>query len=115
MKSKPRIVVLGSLVFDFVAKAERLPRKGETVLGDLFGMFPGGKGANQAVQAGRLGAEVFMVGCVGSDLFGECLINSLQDSGVDTRFVRREPSTKTAACCILVDAYGKNSNVIVSE
>ena len=71
MKTKPRIVVIGSLVFDFVAKAPRLPRKGETILGDFFGMFPGGKGANQAVQAGRLGAEVHMVGRVGDDLFAD--------------------------------------------
>jgi len=57
MKQRPRIVVLGSLVFDFVARAPRLPRMGETLLGDLFGMFPGGKGANQAVQAGGWGRK----------------------------------------------------------
>ena len=78
MKSRPRIVVIGSLVFDFVAKAPRLPKPGETILGEMFGMFPGGKGANQAVQAGRLGAEVFMIGCVGDDFLGERLLTSLQ-------------------------------------
>src|SRR5918912_377841 len=115
MKTAPRIVVVGSLVFDFVARAERLPRKGETVLGDHFGMYPGGKGANQAVQAGRLGAEVFLVGRVGDDFLGERLLASLRDSGVATDFVRRDPAVKTAACCIHVDRQGANSIVIVPE
>jgi ribokinase len=115
MKKRPRIVVIGSLVFDFVARAQRLPRKGETVLGEAFGMFPGGKGANQAVQAGRLGAEVFMVGRVGEDFLGERLLASLHDNGVATDFVRRDPSVSTAACCIHVDAEGNNTIVIVPE
>jgi ribokinase len=115
MKTKPRIVVVGSLVMDFVARGPRLPQKGETILGDLFGMFPGGKGANQAAQAGRLGAEVFMVGCVGDDLFGTSLLSSLKESGADTQFVRREPSLKTAACCIHVDRQGNNAITIVPE
>src|SRR6516165_11024067 len=115
MKKQPRIVVVGSLVFDFVAKADRLPRKGETILGEVFGMFPGGKGANQAVQAGRLGAEVYMVGRVGDDFLGERLLASLSDSGVSTEFIRRDPAVKTAACCIHVDAQGDNAIVIVPE
>jgi ribokinase len=115
MKNKPRIVVVGSLVFDFVAKAPRLPRKGETVLGEMFGMFPGGKGANQAVQAGRLGAEVYMVGCVGDDFPADRLLASLADSGVKTDFVRRDRSLKTASCCIHVDDQGSNAIIIVPE
>jgi ribokinase len=115
MKSRPRIVVVGSLVFDFVARAKRLPRKGETILGESFGMFPGGKGANQAVQASRLGAEVYLIGRVGDDALGEQLITSLQTSGVSTEFVRRDPSVKTAACCIHVDSKGNNSIIIVPE
>src|SRR5437762_652615 len=103
MAKRPRIVVVGSLVFDFVAKAARLPRKGETVLGETFGMFPGGKGANQAVQAGRLGAEVFLVGRVGEDFLAERLLASLHDSNVSTDFVKRDSAVKTAACCIHVD------------
>src|ERR1700694_3023117 len=108
MAKRARIAVLGSLVFDFVARAPRLPRPGETVLGDMFGMFPGGKGANQAVQAGRLGAEVYMIGRVGTDMLGERLLASLQESGVCTEFVRQDPDVKTAACCIHVDAQGHN-------
>jgi ribokinase len=115
MKHRPRIVVIGSLVMDFVAKGARLPDKGETVLGESFGMFPGGKGANQAVQASRLGAEVFMVGSVGDDSFGDALVTSLKESHVDTRFVQKRAALKTAACCIHVDAEGNNSIVIVPE
>jgi ribokinase len=115
MVNRPRIVVLGSLVFDFVARAPRLPREGETLLGDLFGMFPGGKGANQAVQAARLGAEVFMIGRVGRDLLGERLLASLQESGVDTQCVKQDPAVKTASCCIHVDAQGHNAIIMVPE
>src|SRR5437870_3651418 len=115
MPGRPRIVVLGSLVFDFVARAQRLPREGETLLGDMFGMFPGGKGANQAVQAGRLGAEVFMVGCVGRDFLGKRLLSSLKESGVVTDFVKQDASVKTAACCIHVDGRGRNAIIMVPE
>jgi ribokinase len=115
MKTKPRIVVIGSLVFDFVAKAPRLPRTGETVLGDLFGMFPGGKGANQAVQAGRLGAEVYLVGRVGDDFLADRLLASLTESGVATDFIQRDRSVKTASCCIHVDHQGNNAIIIVPE
>jgi ribokinase len=114
MKANPRIVVIGSLVMDFVAKGPRLPAKGETVLGELFGMFPGGKGANQAAQAGRLGADVFMVGCVGDDVFGTQLLASLKESGVDTQFVRKDRALRTAACCIHV-AQGNNAIMIVPD
>jgi ribokinase len=115
MRSKPRIVVIGSLVFDFVAKAPRLPRKGETLLGETFGMFPGGKGANQAVQAGRLGAEVYMVGRVGDDFLADRLLASLADSGVSTEFVHRDHSLQTASCCIHVDHQGNNAIIIVPQ
>jgi ribokinase len=115
MKKQPRIVVIGSLVLDFVARAPRLPGAGETLLGNMFGMFPGGKGANQAVQARRLGALVHMIGCVGDDFMGERLLASLEQSGVDNRFVRCVPGINTAACCIHVDARGNNAIVIVPE
>jgi ribokinase len=115
MTTKPRIVVIGSLVFDFVARAPRLPRKGETILGEMFGMFPGGKGANQAVQAGRLGAEVYMVGRVGDDFLADHLLASLAESGVATEFVLRDRSVKTASCCIHVDSEGNNTIIIVPQ
>ena len=110
-----RIVVVGSIVFDCVATADRLPRKGETVLGRTFGMFSGGKGANQAVQAARLGAEVYMIGRVGDDPLADQVLKSLQASMVDTRYVKRDPSVCTGACCIHVDAVGDNAIIIVPE
>jgi ribokinase len=113
--TRPRIVVVGSLVFDFVARAERIPREGETILGDLFGMFPGGKGANQAAQAGRLGAQVHMVGRVGADFPGERLLASLRESHVSTEHVRKDPAVSTGCCCIHVDSAGKNSIIMVPQ
>ena len=112
---RPRVVVVGSMVFDTVATADRLPRKGETVLGTSLGTFSGGKGANQAVAAARLGAEVFMVGRVGNDARADFVLANLKASGVDTRFVRRDPAHGTGACCIFVDAAGDNAIVIVPE
>lgn len=107
-----RIVVLGSLVFDFVARADRLPRRGETVLASSFGMFTGGKGANQAVQAGRLGADTWMIGRVGDDFLGERLLDTLRKSGVHTDFVRKDALLPTGACCIHVDSEGDNAIII---
>ena len=88
MNKKPRILVVGSFVMDLVATAERVPCLGETVIGNAFRTAPGGKGANQAVQAARLGASVDMVGCVGNDSFGTELLGALTASGVDTIHVK---------------------------
>ena len=88
MNKKPRILVVGSFVMDLVATAERAPSLGETVIGNAFRTAPGGKGANQAVQAARLGASVDMVGCVGNDSFGTELLGALTASGVDTIHVK---------------------------
>src|SRR5215203_2921469 len=78
-----RILGVGSINMDVVARVERVPRPGETVPGREIAYTPGGKGANQAVAAARLGAEVRMVGCVGDDSFGDTLLQSLQADGVD--------------------------------
>lgn len=110
-----KIAVVGSLVFDLVAKAERRPQKGESLLGEDFGMFPGGKGANQAVQAARLGSEVHLIGRVGNDYFGQCLIDSLKSAGVNTDFVLRDEETTTAVGCIVIDKDGDNSIVMVPQ
>ena len=74
---KPRILVVGSFMMDLVASARRAPNLGETVIGFAFRTAPGGKGANQAVQAARLGAITDMVGCVGNDSFGREMIGEL--------------------------------------
>lgn len=110
--SKP-VVVIGSLNMDLVVNTARLPARGETVFGNSFAYFPGGKGANQAVAAARLGARVFMVGAVGSDDFAEKLKQSLQDSRVDTTLVRNADTT-TGIALISVDQSGDNTIVIVA-
>ena len=79
----PRILVVGSLVMDLICSTPRFPQSGETVIGTTFRTAPGGKGANQAVQAARLGSQVFMIGKVGEDDFGRQIKHSLEDAGVD--------------------------------
>jgi ribokinase len=85
-----------------------LPQPGETVLGDRFGSYPGGKGANQAVAAARLGGQVAMVGRVGNDSFGAGLIENLDRNGVDSSGVDRDPAAPTGAALIYVEAGGQN-------
>ncbi|NLW10292.1 MAG: ribokinase [Firmicutes bacterium] len=107
----PVITVVGSMIYDFVAFADRMPEQGETVRGYDFGMFTGGKGANQAVQVGRLGACCYMAGMVGQDFMGRAILESLQASGVNTDYVIENPEAKTASCCIFV-AGGENRIII---
>ena len=83
MQRRPRIFVVGSFVMDVIATTERIPPSGQTVYGKEFHMAPGGKGANQALQCARLGADVTMMGCVGDDLFGEMLLETPRAAGVD--------------------------------
>lgn len=87
MHRKPRILVVGSFVMDVIAATERLPKSAQTVYGKSFHMAPGGKGANQALQCARLGADVTMMGCVGDDLFGEKLLEIPRAAGVDVSHV----------------------------
>jgi ribokinase len=103
-----RIVVLGSLNVDLVARVPTLPRPGETALGDRLQTFTGGKGANQAVAAARLGAEVAMVGRVGTDAGGDLLLSALARDGVDVSGVARDGSEPTGTALIMVDAAGEN-------
>ena len=86
-----RITVVGSLNMDLIARAPRIPRPGETIIGGDLHTAPGGKGANQAVAAARLGAQVSMVGRVGRDAFAESLLNNLTAAGVDHAFVVQDP------------------------
>lgn len=88
MDRKPSILVVGSFMMDLVASADRAPGFGETVIGSSFKTAPGGKGANQAVQAARLGAVTHMAGCVGDDSFGKEMLSALNASGVDTSHVK---------------------------
>lgn len=107
------IVVVGSMIYDFVTYADRLPQKGETVLGKTFGMFTGGKGANQAVQSGLLGAETYMIGRVGHDFMGDRIKDALIKSGVHIEYIVTENEKSTGCCCIHVDKHGDNAIIIV--
>jgi ribokinase len=105
-----RLTVVGSINLDLVVRAERLPRAGETVSGASFSRVPGGKGANQAVAAARLGADVALVGCVGRDGLAEEALASLREAGVVERWLAKEASTGIAL--ITVDAAGETTIVV---
>src|SRR5579863_4308539 len=95
MSGKPRLVVVGSANMDLVVRTERIPAPGETVLGGDFVTVPGGKGANQAVAAARLGAEVNFVGCLGTDPFGDALLAAMTADGILPDHIRRVPEEPT--------------------
>jgi len=105
--------VLGSVNMDLVVTAPRLPLPGETIVGDEFHTSPGGKGANQAVAAARLGAEVRMVGRVGDDAFGSVLRQGLESHGVDVSRVALDPDSPSGTAIILLDADRQNHIVAV--
>jgi len=114
---KPALVVVGSLNMDFVVSVDHLPAPGETVLGRGFQMIPGGKGANQACAAGKLGAgsvAVRMIGRVGYDVFADHLKASLSAAGVDVSAVHATRSQPTGVALIWVDRQGQNSIVVAS-
>jgi ribokinase len=106
----PSVCVVGSANLDLVARCERLPQPGETVTGASFERVPGGKGANQAVAAARLGAHVRFVGCVGADDFADEALTALRDAGVELAVERTDAPTGVAL--ILVDAAGENQIVV---
>jgi ribokinase len=99
---KPRITVLGSLNMDLVTVTEKMPLQGETITGQAFSTFPGGKGANQAVAAARLGAEVNMLGKVGNDLFGKKLKEILTQENVNVDFVDVTTNKETGTASIII-------------
>ena len=105
----PRITVLGSLNMDISVTVPRLAGPGETVLGSAARLQPGGKGANQAVAAARLGASVRMAGCCGDDAFGGTLRSALEAAGVDISAVRVLAGVPSGLALITVDATGENS------
>ena len=110
-----RVFVAGSINMDVVATAERHPQVGETVAGNVVLYFPGGKGANQAVAAAKLGAEVVMVTNLGDDTLGDSALKNFESYGIDTRHVRRIPNQSTGTATILVDeGSGDNSILIVA-
>ena len=107
-----KIAVIGSINMDLTATAERHPKKGETVSGDNLQYLPGGKGANQAVAAARLGGDVSLFGCVGDDVFADRLLTGLNENGVDTSAIRRVPNVSSGIAMITV-AEGDNTIVVI--
>lgn len=108
------VVVVGSLNMDLVVRADRLPEAGETRAAQGFATYPGGKGANQAVAAARLGARVAMVGRMGRDAFGEALLAGIRAEGIDPRGVSADAEAPTGVAVILVEASGDNRILIVA-
>lgn len=106
------VVVVGSANMDLVAYAARLPDVGETVTGRAYETIPGGKGANQAIAASRAGASVRMIGAVGTDAFGDQVLETLGTAGVDCAAMRRVPGA-TGTAHISVDDHGQNTIVVV--
>ncbi|WP_195198807.1 ribokinase [Faecalispora jeddahensis] len=117
MSRKPKILVVGSFVMDLIVKTGHFPNAGETVLGLDYQTAPGGKGANQAVQAARLGAQVTMAGRVGDDDFGRRLIASCREAGVNTEFVSVDSTTYSAIGNVQLEVQNgitRNRIIVVS-
>lgn len=107
------VVVVGSLNMDLVVRTPRQPQPGETLTGTGFATAPGGKGANQAVAAARLGASVAMVGCVGDDAYGRDMLANLERDGIDRQGVRVSLTQPSGVALIVVDDTSQNSIVVV--
>jgi len=110
-----KLVVLGSVNADHVLQVASFPRPGETLLGHSYAVIPGGKGANQAVAAARLGADIAFIACVGDDSFGRNMINEFDRDGINTQAVMVEQDTPTGIAMIQVAATGENSICISAE
>ncbi|KUG25913.1 ribokinase [hydrocarbon metagenome] len=111
---KDGVLVVGSANMDLVVTSERFPNPGETVFGKNFAMFPGGKGANQAVGCAKLGAKTYFLGKMGNDDFHNMLNKSLGDNGVDIKDVLVEVDGQTGVALISVDGSGENEIIVIS-
>ncbi|MCF7353463.1 ribokinase [Vibrio sp. CK2-1] len=110
-----KLIVLGSVNADHVLQVPSFPRPGETLMGRNYQVIPGGKGANQAVAAARLGADIGFIACVGSDSFGQNIIQSFAQDGINTDYVSSIPSTPTGVALIQVSDEGENSICLSPE
>ncbi len=109
-----KVVVVGSSNTDMVVRVPRIPAPGETVLGGEFVIAAGGKGANQAVAAARLGAQVTFVARVGQDVFGERALAGFRQEGINTQYIIVDPEAASGVALIFVDAKGENSIAVAS-
>ncbi len=112
MSDQPHVVVVGSTMMDMITYAKKIPNAGETVIGDSFALGYGGKGANQAVMARRLGAKISMVNTLGDDVFGDSTLENFKKEGIDTTFVARTPGASGVAP-IWVEPDGTNRIICV--
>jgi ribokinase len=113
MTTRPRICVIGSANIDLTFRTPRFPQPGETLTGHSLHQGMGGKGANQAVAAARLGADVTLVACVGNDSFGSEAVRQYQAEGIHTEFVRQDASQPTGTAAIVVDDHAENCIIVV--
>lgn len=115
MLKKPKILVVGSFMMDLIASTKRVPNSGETVIGMKFQTAPGGKGANQAVQCARLGADVTMVGQVGDDAFGRIMTDTAAKAGVDVSHVSVDPNESSGVGHITLEVtdHGTQNRITV--
>ena len=113
MAKRPRIAVIGSANIDLTTFTDRFPKPGETIFGQKFDLGFGGKGANQAAAAQLCGAEVFMVACVGSDLFGPATIENFKRLGIDTKHVKQVDGLSSGVAPIFVEPSGQNRILVV--
>ena len=109
----PKVAVVGSANVDLVIRAERMPDRGETLIGDAIDIFTGGKGFNQATAAARLGAEVCLIGRIGDDPFSDILRSAIEGEHIDSRFVKTDAESGTGIASIVVEPDGDNSIIVV--
>ena len=114
MNDSPTILIVGSANMDMVVSLERFAKPGETVLADTFGMYPGGKGANQAVACAKLGGDARLMCKMGRDVFRDKLRSSLERDGVDLQYLLTDKEASTGIALIAVDGDGQNQIVVVS-
>lgn len=110
MDKQPNVCVVGSINMDMVTTTNQVPKQGETVLGEKFETYPGGKGANQAVAASRIGANVSMIGSVGQDELGKSLLTHFQSEGINCEGIRTISNTSTGIATIILS---ENDNRII--
>lgn len=114
LEKRSGVLVVGSANMDLVVRCDAFPKPGQTILGRDFAMFPGGKGANQAVAAAKLGAEVYFLGKMGRDVFRDRLRANLERDGVRLDYLLEDMEAATGTALISVDAYGQNEIIVAS-
>lgn len=108
------ILVIGSLNMDFVIEVDKMPQKGETLIGKNFTLIPGGKGANQAYAIGKLGSNVSMLGAIGDDEYGHKLLDNLNSVNVNTQYIQVLKNVPTGCAFVTVEKTGENHIVVIS-